>query len=616
LRRRRWRRRRRFLLALVAVIAAGVGIITHATGAFHRTELQTIDARYQVRGSNASMVKNFLVVGVDSPTLNYFYLNQRYHAGNFPFPRRFDAQVVNNLVKAGAKHVAIDFQFSQPTDNRDDNAIALAIRAARNVVLATTLVGAHGSTQIFGGNSILWNQLGHAVAADATFLVDSDGAYRRIQYSFQGLETFPTAIAARVLGRPVSPGLFGGSTQPVPIDYAGGPGTVPFLSYWKAFTGRFPAALVRGKTVIIGETASIGQDVHTTPMSAGLMSGTEIVANAAATVAHGIPLRFDAGWVNVLLIILLGSVAPLLGVRSWALRALGTGVLTGVLFAVASQLAFDSGWIVSLVDPEFALLVGIVGTMAVIYLGEAFERQYARSTFARFVPPGVVDEVLSSTDDDLRLAGVERVCTVMFSDLRGFTKFSESEPVEKVIAVVNHYLNEMTEAILDQGGTLIAYMGDGIMAVFGAPLEQDDHADRALRAAREMIGPRLQAFNDWLAAQDYPSGFRMGVGLNTGPVMCGNVGAEQRVEYTAIGDTTNTASRLEGMTKDQAHMLFVAEATRDAIKTPVDDLKFVDEFEVRGRQAKMRIFSIPDPVGSLGLDHSQQPDDMEREVPQ
>lgn len=615
MRRQRWRRRRRVLLSLVALIASGLGILTHATGAFHRTELQTIDARYQVRGSHPSLVRNFLVVGVDSGTLSYFATSKRYHAGNFPFPRRFDAQVVNNLVRAGAKHVAIDFQFSQPTDTRDDNALELAIRAARNVVLATTAVGPHGSTDIFGGNSILWHVLGHAVAANATFIPDSDGAYRRIQDSFQGLQTFPTAIAAQVLGRAVRPGLFGGATTPVPIDFAGPPGTVPFLSYWRAFTGQFPASLVRGRTVIIGETAAIGQDVHATPMPGGLMSGTEIVANAAATVVHGIPLRFDAGWVNVLLIIVLGSAAPLLGLRSWALRALGAGVLAGVLYAVASQLAFDSGWIVALIDPEFALLIGIVGTLAVIYLGEAFERQYARSTFARFVPPGVVDEVLSSTDDDLRLAGVERVCTVMFSDLRGFTKFSESEPVEKVISVVNHYLNEMTEAILDQGGTLIAYMGDGIMAVFGAPLEQDDHADRALRAAREMIGPRLQAFNDWLASQDYPSGFRMGVGLNTGPVMCGNVGAEQRVEYTAIGDTTNTASRLEGMTKDQAHMLFVAEATRDAIRTPVDDLQFVDEFEVRGRQQKMRIFSIPDPVGSLGLEHSQQPDDMEREAP-
>ena len=183
-------------------------------------------------------------------------------------------------------------------------------------MLATTLVGPHGSTQIFGGNSVLWNQLGHAVAANATFIPDSDGSYRRIQYSFQGLETFPTAIAAQVLGTKVSPRAFGGGTTPVPIDFAGPSGTVRFLSYWKAFTGRFPSSLIRGRTVIIGETAAIGQDVHATPMSGGLMSGTEIVADAAATIAHGIPLRFGAGWVNVLLIVLLGAMAPLLGLAA------------------------------------------------------------------------------------------------------------------------------------------------------------------------------------------------------------------------------------------------------------------------------------------------------------
>ncbi len=591
----RWRRRRRLLLAVVAVIAAGLGILTHATGVFHRTELETIDARFQVRGPQPNLLKNFVVVGIDSPTLSYLRTD-------WPFPRRYHARVIDNLVKAGAKQIAIDLQFSQPTDQRDDDALATSIARARHVVLATTTVGPHGTTDILGGNSELWS-LGHSVAANATVVPDTDGVYRRMQFSYQGLETFGVAIAARVKGQPVSPRLFGGDTAPVPIDYAGPPGTVSFIPYWRVYTGKFPASQVRGKTVLIGATASILQDVHPTPMSGSgangnLMAGTEIVANEAATVLHGIPLRDGAGWVNVLLIIVLGCAAPLLGLRGWALRALVGGLLAGLLYVIATQVTFNSGWIVAVIDPEFALLVGIVGTLAVVYLGEAFERQYARSTFARFVPPGVVDEVLSSTDDDLRLAGVERVCTVMFSDLRGFTKFSESQPVEKVIAVVNHYLNEMTEAILDAGGTLIAYMGDGIMAVFGAPLEQDDHADRAMLAAREMIGPRLQAFNAWLAEQNYPSGFRMGVGLNTGPVMCGNVGAEQRVEYTAIGDTTNTASRLEGMTKGGTHMLFVSAATRDAMREPPADLEFVEEFEVRGREARMRVYSIPDPAGS------------------
>jgi adenylate cyclase len=596
------------LLALVAFVSAGLGILTHATGIFHRPELESIDARFHIRGTDKSLVKDFVIVGVDSQTLanfeqEYVKTHGRFDA-EWPFPRRYHARVIDNLVKAGAKRIAIDIQFTQATDPTDDDDLVEAIKHAGHVVLATTEVGPHGSTDVLGGNANL-RSFGHSVAADAINVPDTDGVFRRMQYSYQGLETFGTAIAVEAMGKPVSPKLFGGPTATVPIDYAGPPGTVPTISYYKVYDGDFPASLVRGKIVIIGVTASILQDVHQTPTSGSggaggvLMAGSEIVANSAATVINGIPLRDDAGWVNVLLIIVLGCAAPLLGLRSWALRALFGGVAIGGLYVVAAQLAFNSGRIIVVTDPEFALAVGIVGTLSVVYLGEAFERQYARTTFARFVPPGVVDQVLASTDDDLRLAGVERICTVMFSDLRGFTKFSEGQPVEKVIAVVNHYLNEMTEAIHGEGGTLIAYMGDGIMAVFGAPLDQVDHADRAMRAAREMIGPRLKGFNDWLAAQGHVSGFRMGVGLNTGPVMCGNVGAEQRVEYTAIGDTTNTASRLEGMTKGTPNMLFVAEATRDWMVDPPEDLEFVNEFEVRGREAKMRIYSIPDPLGSL-----------------
>jgi adenylate cyclase len=182
----------------------------------------------------------------------------------------------------------------------------------------------------------------------------------------------------------------------------------------------------------------------------------------------------------------------------------------------------------------------------------------------------------------------------MFSDLRGFTSFAETMPVDQVIEILNRYLTEMSDAILNHGGTLVAYMGDGIMAVFGAPVEQPDHADRALAAAREMIGPRLDRFNEYLRGQGLGEGFRMGVGLNSGQVMSGNVGSERRLEYTAIGDTTNTAARLEGMTKGTPHMLFAAESTVELMKERPGDLTFVDEFEVRGRQAKIRLWSLTD----------------------
>ena len=157
----------------------------------------------------------------------------------------------------------------------------------------------------------------------------------------------------------------------------------------------------------------------------------------------------------------------------------------------------------------------------------------------------------------------------MFSDIRGFTTFSEALEPDAVIEVLNRYLGEMTDAIMDHGGTLVAYMGDGIMAVFGAPIEQDDHADRALAAAREMLGARLPRFNAWMR-RGARRRFRMGIGLNSGDVMSGNVGSERRMEYTAIGDTTNTAARLEGMTKGTEHQLFISDSTRAAMERPPD----------------------------------------------
>ena len=161
--------------------------------------------------------------------------------------------------------------------------------------------------------------------------------------------------------------------------------------------------------------------------------------------------------------------------------------------------------------------------------------------------------------------------------------------------MLNSYLAEMSDAILDHGGTLVAYMGDGIMAVFGAPVQQDDHADRALAASREMLGAAASsASTSSCARRASREGFRMGIGLNSGPVMSGNVGSERRLEYTAIGDTTNTAARLEGMTKGTPHQLFLADSTRAFLSDPPDDLIEVGEFEVRGREAKIKLWSVRD----------------------
>ena len=256
------------------------------------------------------------------------------------------------------------------------------------------------------------------------------------------------------------------------------------------------------------------------------------------------------------------------------------------------QLAFNNGLIVSFLYPLASLVLGVVGALAMGLVIEAFERERVRDVFSRFVPEPVVDEVLKNVDEDLRLGGQRELVTVLFSDVRGFTTFSESREPEVVIEILNRYLTSMTDVILAHGGTLVTFMGDGIMAVFGAPIAVDDHADRALAAAREMAGPTLDGFNDWLRAEELGEGFQIGIGLNSGVVMAGNVGSEQRLEYTVIGDTANTASRLEGLTKGTPHTIFVSESTRMFLNGDRGGLEHVDALDVRGRQAKVVIWTV------------------------
>ncbi len=607
----RARRQRARALVVVAVLAAGVGVLVYATNLLRRSELQTVDARYSIRGKQ-QVPSDVVLVPIDNATLQAFRNSKR---GQPPFPRRYDARVIDRLRRAGAKAIAIDLEFTQETDPADDNALIEAIgRAHGKVVLAATEVEPpHGRTDVLGGPSLL-RELG-ARAAEVRLRkdqeIDTDGVTRRLGYSYNGLHSFPVVTAEVFTGRKVAASLFDHGT--LPIDYVGPPETFKSISYSKVLDGKFAPGAFAGKIVIVGDTAPILGDIHATPTTnGGQMAGPEIWANAASTLLRGVPLTDAAGWVDVLLIVLMGIAVPLGSLRLRGWRSLFDALALAVVFTIAVQIAFNSGVIVAFVYPLLALAIGTLGTLAVLYMGEAIERQRVRDMFSRFVPAGVVDEVLASTDENLRLGGVERDCTVLFSDLRGFTSFSESQPAALVIDVVNHYLNEMTEAILAAGGTLVSYMGDGIMAVFGAPLAQEDHADRAVRAAREMIGPRLEAFNTWIAEQGFEHRFVMGVGLNSGLVMAGNVGSEQRVEYTAIGDTTNTASRLEGMTKDSGAMLFIAESTRERMRGPNKDLSWVGEFEVRGRTGKLAVWTVwPDGArgtrGASGQEPSSEP---------
>jgi len=567
---------------VVGALAAGIGTVAYATSALGGAELDAIDARFEIRGEQG-VPKGIVVVEVDDRTFDK--LDKQW-----PFPRSLHGELIDRLTELGARAIAYDVQFTEPTTPDEDNALIRSVDRAEGVVLATSEVDERGRSRVFGGESVV-RQVG-ARTGSVSIRPDEDGVWRRFPYADQGLTSFSVATAEESGAGPVDPGEFGAGDAF--IDYRGPTNTFTIESFSDVLRGRVsdPAAF-EDAIIVIGASAPTLQDVHPTPYGT-LMSGAEIQANAIFSVLDGIPLGETPAGLDVALIALLGFAAPLAGLRLRPEPAFGLAIVLGALYLVVAQLAFNAGAVLPVTYPLLALTIGAIGTLGLYYLLTAFERQRVRDTFARFVPGNVVDQVLERTGGgDVRLGGVRRESTVLFADLRGFTAFSESRSPAEVMEVLNDYLGEMTDAIMDHGGTLVAYMGDGIMAVFGAPIEQPDHADRALAAAREMLEVRLPAFNARLREAGRGDGFRIGIGLNSGAVMSGQVGSIRRMEYTALGDTTNTASRLEDMTKTTDEQLFVAEATRQSLQSAAGDLEPVGEFSVRGKEAGVKVWTLP-----------------------
>ena len=560
-----------------ACVLTAFVLIAYAADVIQDSELDTIDARFAIRG-DLDPPADVVIVGIDDATF-------RELGEQWPFPRSLHAEAINQL--EGARAIAYDVQFTEPSNPADDQALADAIEKAGNVVLATTVVDDRGRPTVFGGPAVLRDL--RTRAAHAGFETDPGRVVRRMAPELEKLETFPVAAVEVARGTQVDHGSF---PKRAWIDFHGR-SNVSRIPFHRVLRGQAPRASYEDKIVIVGATAPSLQDVHPTSVSGEeYMYGAEIQANAISTLLRDFPLGEAPGWTTVALIVLFGTIGPLLALRFGPVRAAFAGLLLVAVYAALVQLLFNRGTIVSLLYPEASLFLGLVGGLGVGLVVNAFEKERVRDLFSRFVPEQVVDEVLKDVDEDLRLGGERAVVTVLFSDIRGFTTFSETKPPEVVIDVLNRYLTTMTDVILSHGGTIVCFMGDGIMAVFGAPIEHPDHADRALAAARDMTGDALDDFNDWMREEGYGDGFRMGVGLNSGAVMAGNVGSERRLEYTVIGDTTNTASRLEGMTKGTPHMIFMSEATRSMLTHEQPDLVNAGDLVVRGRQLHVTVWSV------------------------
>ena len=391
------------------------------------------------------------------------------------------------------------------------------------------------------------------------------------------------------------------------INYSGGPGAYEFRQEFYHFSdlvsGRVPTEALAGKIVMIGGYYLTGaQDEHLTPTTVGIassgkvgagMSGLEIQANVAQMFLAG-PRAFLAPEPSVLvlaILIVIGVLMALVAARLSVAWGLIATVVALFLFTVAlGGLGYFTNLVPDLFHPWMTLALTYTGVTAYRVLYEDRERRKVTNLFGAYLKPEIVAQLAKTRGgvDEIMRGGDRRDITLLFIDIRGFTSMSETMPAEHVTALIQDYLDHMSDIIFTWDGTIDKYVGDEIMAMWNAPRDQPDHALLAVRCAYDMINsaPKLQ---QELLAQGLPP-IRYGIGINTGHAVVGNMGSHSRLQYTALGDTVNTAARF--CANAPAYHLLIGQPTYDAVKDFVA-VDLVPGVQLKGKSAEtFRIYQV------------------------
>ncbi len=375
------------------------------------------------------------------------------------------------------------------------------------------------------------------------------------------------------------------------INYAQKPYGFPSVSFADVVNGKIDPKQFEGKIVLVGATASILQDRHFTPIDALVpMPGIEIHANAIQTLLEGAYLQNQSTASFLLVTALL-----LFGVAGFLMLPVIPGALLLlaelVAFPFYAQWSFNRGVVPDLIWPVFALTLAYFASLAYRNFAEFREKRKLKSAFSHYVSPDLVEQI-SQNPQELKLGGDRREITALFLDIENFTTLSEKLEPQEVVRIINHTFDGLANVIMAHEGTVDKFEGDAIMALFGAPLPNPDHAQKACEAALE-LQEKMQSLN-----AETGHNLKIRVGLATGEAIVGNMGSESRFDYTAMGDTVNTASRLEGGNKFYGTRILVTaqtmEATKDVLSfRPIDRVRFkgkdqaVDIYEVLGHKENL-----------------------------
>lgn len=558
---------------------------------WEQVELKLFDQMTVVTSPGRSVLP-ITIVGIDESS--FAQINRRW-----PWPRSLHGELVDRLREAGAAVIAFDLIFAEASEPKEDAAFAAAIERAGNVIMSAD----HAYQET--ANLRQWIRVeplpifkkAGAIPGLATVTLDSDTVVRQIPQNDDVFwrRTIEALIRAR-------PGILE-MPQPPPdalIRHLGQAHTFPYVSYHQVLNrdASIPADFFRDQIVLIGrdvraspDAGAAQADMFATPFlgtSRLLTPGVEIHATIIENMLSGQAIsRASRG--HVLLLMAVALVLALPALMRW--HPVWSGVWIAALGALIAGLAL---WLFSArnlwLPIASSLVVVVLAYLAnglASFILERRRGQQIKGAFAKYVSAQVVEQMVAHPEL-LRLGGERRELTLLFSDLAGFTSISEKLPPEAVARLINAYLTAMTRVILAEGGTVDKFIGDAVMAFWGAPLHDPQHALHGVRAAIAM----QQAMDD---LQPYFAEFDVGhvglrIGLNSGPATVGNMGSDERFDYTALGDTVNLASRLEGVNKMYGTRILISGATAELLGGVIA-LRQVDLVRVKGKDTAVEILT-------------------------
>jgi len=607
-------------LGLVLVIVTAVlllllqfaGLLTNVTTPIERLEYALQDTFVRLRGAE-EVSGEIVIVAIDEASFQWNELR-------WPWPRSYYADIVNQIEQGGGKVVGVDLYLTKADQNQPENDAVFAEALGNGPATVTVLQINKTDGQGFESESIslpmpiyreVFDGLGTTeVKRDEDAIVRSVWAYNTYQgelYSHWAFEIARLYLGVDAPDFTTYPVQFNGQIIPLgsnskllPIYYAGPAGTYPTYSAADVHDGitleQDPDAF-RGKIVLIGATSIALQDIYPTPFSAtNATPGVEIVANAIDTILHGKFMTYAPPWLALLIILGTAGVAYAITLsKRPSLTVTLLGVSIAVYLLVAFVLFSSQRYVLPTVAPLAMLFLGVILPTLEQAVSQEQEKRRVRGLFSRFISPEMVDQIMQT--QDLNSLNKRADLTIIFTDIRGFTTLSEKLTPEGVVALLNPYLEAMSQVIHKHGGTVDKYEGDAIVAFFGEPVPYKDHAARALNASLDMRIALTELKAKW-AQEGRPSQIEMGVGVNSGEVFVGMLGSEQRINYTVIGDNANLAARLQDLTKAYSWPILISESTYQQIKDDFET-ELADSVTVKGKTKPVNVYKLIGRKGAL-----------------